>query len=102
MEEVACNDVVIDRCISCGGLWFDTGEAEALSEEWIAEFIDTGDPQVGEAMDTIDNIDCPRCGKAMRRYFDITESQLQYEECDDHGKFLDAGEFTLWAENQYL
>lgn len=102
MEEISYDQVMIDRCTKCLGLWFDKGEAEALSKRWIAEYIDTGDPSLGEEMDEIDAIDCPRCAKPMRRYFDISESQLQYEECDEHGMFFDAGEFTLWAENQYL
>jgi Zn-finger nucleic acid-binding protein len=102
MTEVNCDDVVIDRCISCAGLWFDNGEAETLSSKWIAEFIDVGDTKVGEKMDEIDNISCPRCGELMRRYFDLSNTHLQYEECDKHGKFFDAGEFTLWAESQYL
>ncbi|HAK51891.1 MAG TPA: hypothetical protein DCM54_08320 [Gammaproteobacteria bacterium] len=38
----------------------------------------------------------------MKRYFEIDGQQLQYEQCDEHGMFFDAGEFTLWAENQYL
>ena len=102
VEQVTCNDIVVDRCTSCGGLWFDRGEAEAMSEKWMAEFIDTGDPSVGEAMDSIDVIRCPRCDKEMRRFFDVSGSQLQYEECDEHGKFFDAGEFTRWAEARYL
>lgn len=102
MEQIKCDEVEIDRCTGCHGIWFDRGEAEAMSERWIAEFVDVGDPEVGESMDDIDLIACPRCSKEMRRFFDISESQLQYEECDDHGKFFDAGEFTLWAENQYL
>ena len=102
MEEVQLENVTIDRCTACKGLWFDRGEAEALSENWIAEFVDTGDPEVGEEMDDVDTVNCPRCSKTMRRFFDISASQLQYEECDEHGKFFDAGEFTLWAESQYL
>lgn len=102
MEEIDCNDVMIDRCVGCKGLWFDRGEAERLSSEWLAEFIDTGDAAIGEQMDEIETISCPRCGTQMRRFLDITESQLQFEECDEHGKFFDAGEFTIWAENQYL
>ncbi len=102
MEEVECNEVMVDRCVACHGIWFDKGEAEALSEGWIAEFLDTGDPNIGETMDAIDTINCPRCGTLMKRFFDVEGSQLQYEECDEHGKFFDAGEFTLWAENQYL
>jgi len=102
MELIKCDEVEIDRCVACHGIWFDRGEAEAMSKQWIAEFVDTGDPDVGEKMDSIDTVNCPRCSKLMRCYFDISESQLQYEECDEHGKFFDAGEFTLWAENQYL
>ncbi len=102
MDEISCDEVLIDRCTKCQGLWFDTGEAESLSDRWVAEYVDTGDPSLGEEMDEIDTIHCPRCSKPMRRFFDISESQLQYEECDEHGKFFDAGEFTLWAENQYL
>lgn len=102
MQEVECAGVVIDRCESCHGLWFDKGEAEALSEKWRAEFVDTGDPAVGEAMDDTDVISCPRCAEPMRRFFDISESQLQFEECDTHGKFFDAGEFTRWAQGAYL
>lgn len=102
MTEVECSGVVIDRCVDCGGMWFDKGESEAMSKQWIAEFVDTGDPEVGEEMDDMDSVPCPRCGKEMRRVFDIDVTHVQFEECDDHGQFFDAGEFTLWAENQYL
>ena len=102
MDEVTCEDVVIDRCSSCQGIWFDKGEAETLSERWIAEFIDTGDPAVGATHDEQDTVACPRCKRTMKRYFEIEGQQLQYEQCDEHGMFFDAGEFTLWAENQYL
>ena len=53
-------------------------------------------------MDAVDLIDCPRCGKQMRRVMDIEGTHVQYEECDEHGKFFDAGEFTAWAEGRYL
>ena len=102
MEQVMCGEVEIDRCLSCSGLWFDRGEAEALSQQWIAEFLDTGDPKKGEEMDDVETLGCPRCGTAMRSFFEIEESQVQFEQCDQHGKFFDAGEFTLWADNQYL
>ena len=47
MEEIQCEDVTIDRCKGCKGLWFDKGEAASLSERWVAEFIGTGDPYLG-------------------------------------------------------
>ena len=102
MVEVNYGEVTVDRCVSCQGIWFDKGEAEALSDRWIAEFVDTGDPCVGEKMDMIDTINCPRCDVEMNRNLDLDGTQVQYEECDEHGKFFDAGEFTLWATNQFL
>jgi uncharacterized protein len=102
MEEVQCEEVTIDRCKGCHGIWFDDGEAEVLSHRWIAEFIDTGDPAVGARHDELDTVPCPRCGETMSRYFEIDGQQIQYELCNEHGKFFDAGEFTLWAESQYL
>jgi Zn-finger nucleic acid-binding protein len=102
MATVMCGDVEIDRCLSCQGIWFDKGEAEALAAGWVSTYIDSGDPGKGEEMDEVDDIDCPRCGSRMRRFFDIEGCQIQFEECDTHGRFFDAGEFTLWAANQYL
>ncbi len=102
MVEVNCQDIFIDRCSACKGIWFDKGEAESLSKKRIAEFIDTGDPAVGHKLDSLDMIPCPRYGETMKRFFDIDEKQLQYETCDEHGQFFDAGESTLWAESQYL
>lgn len=102
MEEVNCDSVVVDRCVECHGIWFDHGEAEDVSKRWIAEFVDTGDPAIGAKHDDIDTIPCPRCGETMKRFFEIEAGHLQYEQCDEHGRFFDAGEFTLWAENQYL
>ena len=37
---------MIDKCESRSGLWFDNGEAEQLKGDWMAEFADSGDPEV--------------------------------------------------------
>lgn len=39
--------IEIDRCTSCKGIWVDVGEAEALKEKWMSDYIDDGDPEVG-------------------------------------------------------
>lgn len=102
MTPVQCGEVEIDRCSACQGLWFDKGEAETLAQGWLADYIDTGDPQSGLAMDAVDDISCPRCGAGMRRHFDVDGCQIQFEECDSHGSFFDAGEFTRWAADRYM
>lgn len=94
-EEVTYGrNMTVDRCPQCQGIWFDTGEAEALKERWMSEFIDTGDPEVGKKFNKIDDIDCPRCGSPMKTVSDPDQPHIWYEACEDHGMYFDAGEFT--------
>jgi Zn-finger nucleic acid-binding protein len=86
--------VTVDRCTDCKGIWFDVGEAELLKEKWMSDFIDSGDPEVGEKYNEIRDIECPRCGKTMEQLSDPVQKHIQYEACADHGMYFDAGEFT--------
>ena len=101
MEEVSVGDIVIDRCNSCRGLWFDNGEPEALNQAWMSEFLDVGDPEVGKDHDENDTIGCPQCEVIMRHHYSV-DARLHFEQCDSHGRYFDAGEFTRWAEVTYL
>ncbi len=92
--EILHGQVIIDKCESCQGLWFDHGEAEALKGKWMADFADTGDPEVGKSYDAVREINCPRCGKPMQHVKDPKQPHLGYEVCAEHGMFMDAGEFT--------
>lgn len=86
--------VTIDRCTNCKGLWFDKGEAEALKDKWMSDYVDSGDPEVGKQQNKIRDIECPRCGKPMVKKSDPVQTHIQYEACDEHGLYFDAGEFT--------
>lgn len=86
--------VTVDRCTGCHGIWFDMGEAEALREKWMSEYVDSGDPEVGKRQNEIRDINCPRCGKKMQELADPVQKHIQYEACDEHGMYFDAGEFT--------
>lgn len=86
--------VEIDRCSQCHGLWFDIGEAEALKDKWMADYVDLGSPKVGKEHNDIRDVNCPRCGKAMDNLSDPKQKHILYEACEDHGMYLDAGEFT--------
>ena len=86
--------VAIDKCDSCKGLWFDHGEAEQLKGDWMADFVDSGDPAAGRKYNTVRDIPCPRCGKVMTHLTDPKQPHLEYEACSEHGMFFDAGEFT--------
>ena len=90
MEEVSVCEVVIDRCKSCHGLWFDHGEPEALNESWVSEFLYVGDPTIGQRHDENDTIGCPRCGVIMRHHYSV-DARLHFECCDEHGRHLRCG-----------
>ena len=92
--EVLQGKIVIDQCTSCKGLWFDLGEAEQLKKSWMSDFLDTGDPKIGKTYNRVRDIHCPRCGKGMNKLTDKRQTHLEYEACEEHGMFMDAGEFT--------
>lgn len=97
MEEAVYDEVRVDRCTNCKGLWFDTGELEELRKDtWMADYIlDTGDAKVGKRYNRLDKITCPVCSDAMVEEFDQDQPHIMYERCPNgHGTFLDAGEFT--------
>ncbi len=87
-------NVTIDRCTNCKGMWFDIGEAEALKEKWMSDHVDTGDPDLGRKHNKIRDVNCPRCGKQMAKLLDPVQTHIEYEACEEHGMYLDAGEFT--------
>jgi|TARA_B100001013_G_C24599067_1_gene437988 Zn-finger nucleic acid-binding protein len=86
--------VVIDKCSGCKGLWLDNGEGEQLKGDWMSDFADSGDPEVGKTYDKVRDIRCPRCGEPMQKLNDTKQTHLAYEACEQHGMFMDAGEFT--------
>lgn len=86
--------VTVDRCTGCQGIWFDIGEAEMLKGKWRSEFVDSGVPTIGRKQNKIRDIDCPRCGKRMLKLNDPVQKHIQYEACEDHGMYFDAGEFS--------
>ena len=94
MEAVDYKGTVIDRCSICKGIWFDAGEAEALKGKWMGDALDRGDPDEGKKWDAVEDIACPRCGKDMEKASDPDQPHIWYEVCQEHGMFMDAGEFT--------
>jgi Zn-finger nucleic acid-binding protein len=95
MDQIEIDDVVVDRCSACHGLWFDPGEAEKLRNRQAAAALDIGNPETGQASNTIDRYRCPRCGGHMIRMVDPQQRHIWYEKCGScHGSYFDAGEFS--------
>ena len=110
MGKVTVQSVVIDRCTSCRGLWFDALEHERLSEIEGSEDVDApqGSPATGAAAapgaPTPSGIgdakmQCPVCHTRMIRMADRRQPHIKYESCTVcHGVFFDAGEFRDFKE----
>ncbi len=93
-EVVVFNDVEIERCTGCNGLWFDMLEKEDLVRMQGSESIDIGDPAEGARFDSFRNARCPKCNVRMVHMVDKDQSHIHYECCPTcYGCFFDAGEF---------
>jgi len=97
MEITSYDEIKVDRCTNCKGLWFQPEELRALRDDiWMADYIlDQGDAKLGKKYNKIGAIHCPQCDVDMKQEFDKEQPHIIYESCPDgHGTFLDAGEFT--------
>ncbi len=97
MTLVSYDQIKVDRCTACGGLWFQPEELRALRDDiWMADYIlDSGNKRVGKKANAIKDINCPECGVLMNQESDPEQPHITYESCPaGHGTYLDAGEFT--------
>lgn len=103
MEKVTHQDVEVDRCTNCYGLWFDLLELDDLKAIEDSEHIDVGDAGVGKLYDHLTDVNCPQCGARMIKMVDRRQPHLSYEACTVcYGVFFDAGEFRDYKERRIL
>lgn len=90
MAVLELDNVEVDNCFSCGGIWLDSGELEVLLKDSphkndIIEQISTA-VRVKEK-----KIRCPICGKRMKKGLVFNEIVIDF--CKKgHGYWLDGGE----------
>lgn len=103
MEKVTFEQIEVDRCTNCKGLWFDMLEHEHLKGMRHSESIDTGKAESGKEYDKIDRINCPVCQTQMIQMVDKDQPHIRYEACTScYGVFFDAGEFRDYKEESVL
>ena len=99
MEDVEIYEVVIQRCTSCAGLFFDRTKHEYLKSLEDVEDIDTGDPEMGRVFNKKGDIFCPECASPMIKMVVSDQPHIWYESCGKcFAVFFDAGEFTDYVE----
>jgi uncharacterized protein len=102
VEQVTLHSVTVERCLGCGGIWFDSYEADKLRALKGAESIDTGDPETGRQYDDVEDIQCPKCHVDTLRMVDAAQPHIHYESCPQcYGVFFDAGEFSDYKEESF-
>ena len=100
--QVKFQNIEVDRCSNCKGLWFDMLEREHLDALKGSESVDVGPPHK-EARDEVVRINCPVCHTQMIRMVDLKNPSIWYESCGVcYGLFYDAGEFREHKEHHVL
>jgi Zn-finger nucleic acid-binding protein len=101
MEVVRFEAIDVDRCVRCGGLWFDRREAEELRGRRGSEVIDSGPAWQAPMHNEQGKVSCPVDGTLMVRVIDRAYPQIRLESCPRcQGTFFDAGEFTGLKEHE--
>ncbi|MDJ0599668.1 MAG: zf-TFIIB domain-containing protein [Crocosphaera sp.] len=101
LEPVMYEDIEVDRCCQCNGIWFDFSEAENLKKLRGSENIDIGKLDQENQKEVLDTpIPCPRCDISMIKMFDLDKHPIWYETCPQcQGIWFDAGEFKKFKDN---
>jgi len=86
------NEVEIDYCLNCKGIWLDAGELELLlgssteTEEFLNSF--NIDDQTKER-----KLKCPICNKKMEKTLVIGDKKVRIDKCKaNHGIWFESGE----------
>lgn len=94
MKPVQFDDVTVDRCDLCRGIWFDADEADRLAAKGGGEVVDDGSSFVGEMKNACNDVACPRCKLPMVSFTPDPKLAFHVERCTCcKGVFFDAGEF---------
>ena len=102
MQTVQVEDVQIDRCTRCGGLWFDEFELADLTAKEGSGKVDTGHADESTQHSQA-RLNCPKCSTPMLRMVDAQQPHIWYETCEEcGGSFFDAGEFRDLKRHNFL
>ncbi len=103
MLKVKYENIEVDRCERCKGIWFDMLEHEDLKKISGSEAIDIGfgDASIKKRTAT-DKIMCPKCKQPLINMVVAAQPHISYEACVIcYGVYFDAGEFTDFREETF-
>lgn len=90
---IVIEDVTVERCSSCRGIWFDAHELSELLAEDARQVAALRHGSENERADDKRG-KCPRDASALLRVYSSIERSVVLDACADcHGIWLDGGEF---------
>ena len=96
------DQIEIDYCHSCGGIWLDAGELELLLEDCVEKETLISSLTTKAKTDEI-KIKCPICGKKMDKAIVEGEEQIVIDKCKrGDGLWFDEGELEKVVEQGSL
>ena len=98
MIVIEYNDIELDYCSSCKGVWFDSGELELLLKSRGLEdtkmFLNNV-LNCQEAISSEKKRNCPICGHKMKKTTIGEQPRILIDICnEEHGLWFDGGEVT--------
>lgn len=92
LSEVKLDEIVLDRCAQCGGIWFDFAEFERIlnrESRAIRELLPRGG---AHQQPEEDNLPCPRCSATLIR-MRTAPGSISYHGClTCYGRWLDGSD----------
>ncbi len=90
-------EVMLDICLPCQGIWFDTYESLQLSPAGVIElFRLIRERPEGQRLPLAASLFCPRCGEQLIHSQDRVKSgRFNYLRCGEHGRFISFGQFMI-------
>lgn len=86
------DQIEIDYCLECGGIWLDSGELESLLDD-PSKAKEVLKHPTATMQDEKSDRKCPICLKPMREIGVGSESPVHIDRCpEDHGLWFDRGE----------
>lgn len=88
------DDVIVDRCPSCEGMWFDADELVQLLAEDAAQVAGLRRGNLQDGLDEKRGA-CPRDGGGLLRVYSAVDRSVVIDACPEcRGIWLDGGEFA--------